>query len=102
MFAPPRKKYKNSLRKYPKGFNRKRCLNLPKFIGQRSIIESVNFSLKKKQITTLSCKKEYMKKREFAWHAILYNIRMNINNKSNSIGRATELKINFFLLIIKI
>ena len=103
MFAPPRKKWKNSLRKYPKGPNRKRCLNLPEFMGQRSIIESVNFSLKKKQITALSCKKEFMKKREFAWHAVLYNIRMRINNKkSNSVGKATELKINFFLLRIEI
>ncbi len=103
MFAPPRKKWKTSLRKYPRGANRKRCLNLPEFIGQRSIVESINFSLKKKQITSLSCKKEYMKRREFAWHAILYNIRMSINNKKgNSVGKATELKINFFLFKIKI
>lgn len=102
MFAPPRKKWKTSLRKYPRGANRKRCLNLPEFIGQRSIVESVNFSLKKKQITALSCKKEYMKKREFAWHAVLYNIRMIINNKNgNSVGKATELEINFFLLKIE-
>jgi len=103
MFAPPRKRWKTSLRKYPRGANRKRCLNLPEFIGQRSIVESVNFSLKKKQITALSCKKEYMKKREFAWHAVLYNIRMIINNKKgNSVGKATELGVDFFLLKIKI
>ncbi|MHA1500121.1 MAG: transposase [Promethearchaeota archaeon] len=103
MYAPPRKKWKTSLRKYPRGANRKRCLNLPEFMGQRSIVESVNFSLKKKQITALSCKKEYMKKREFAWHAILYNIRIIINNKKgNSVGEATELGISFFLLKIEI
>jgi len=103
MFAPPRKKWKNSLRKYPRGTNRKRCLNLPEFMGQRSIVESVNFSLKKKQITSLSCKKNHLKKREFAWHAVLYNIRMIINNKKdNSVGKATELKVDFFLLNIKI
>lgn len=92
MYAPPRKKWKTSIRKYPRGSNRKRCLNLPEFMGQRSIVESINFSLKKKQISNLTSRKEDMKQREFAWHAILYNLRVIINRKKfNSVGKATEL-----------
>lgn len=104
MFAPLRKMdrrgYKN---KRPKGRFRRECMNLPDFMGQRSIVESVNFSLKKKQITALSCKKENLKKREFGWHAILYNIRMRIiNKKENLVGEATRFEKNFFLLKIEI
>lgn len=103
MYAPVRKICKTSTRKRPKGRYRRGCLELPEFMGQRSIVESVNFSLKKKQINALSSKKGYLKKREFAWHAILYNIRMIINKKKdNSVSKATELDQSFFLFIIKI
>ena len=33
------------------------------------------------QIIALTCKKEDLKKREFGWHAILYNLRMIIKKK---------------------
>jgi len=67
MFAPLRKMDKRGFKnKKPRGIYRRKCMKLPEFMGQRSIVESVNFSLKKKQITALSCKKEYLKKREFA------------------------------------
>ena len=103
MYAPPRKQYKNSLRKKPKGRYRRECLEPPKYKGQRSIVESVNFSLKKKQITALTCKKEYLKRREFAWHAILYNIRMIIKNKEeNLVGKATRFDRTFFLIKLEI
>ena len=102
MYAPVRKMCKSNKIK-PRGRFRKECLNLPDFMGQRSIIESINFSLKSKQITALRSKKKDMKQKEFGWHMILYNIRMNINNKgNNSVGKATELKVNFFLLKIEI
>lgn len=42
LFAPVRK----SSRKRPKGFYQQQCVELPDFIGQRSIVESVNSSLK--------------------------------------------------------
>ena len=103
MYAPVRKRCKTSLRKKPKGKFRRECIQLPKFIGQRSIIEAVNFSLKTKQITALRSKKKNMKQKEFGWHMILYNIRMNINNKKfNSVGKATELNLKFFLFKIEI
>ena len=103
MYAPVRKMCKTSLKKKPKGRFRRESVELPEFMGQRSIIEAVNFSLKIKQITALRSKKKDMKQREFGWHMILYNIRMNINNKeSNSVGKATELMVNFFLLKIEI
>ena len=103
MYAPVRKRDKRSIKTRPGGFYRRKCVELPEFMGQRSIVESINFSLKKKQITALTCKKEHMKKREFAWHAVLYNIRMIVNSKkNNSVGRATELDKNFFLFVIDI
>lgn len=78
LYAPVRRRNKRSLRKRPKGRYRRECMKLPSYIGERSIVESVNFSLKKKQIPYLNSKKEYMGKREFAWHMIVYNIRMNL------------------------
>ena len=81
LFAPVRKTNKKSLkRKKPKGIYRRQCVNLPEFMGQRSIIESVNFSLKQKQIYSLKSKKVFMKQREFGWHVIWYNLRMNLKN----------------------
>ena len=41
----------------------------------RSINETVNSVLKRKQIHFLRSKKCVMKKREFGWNVILYNIR---------------------------
>lgn len=102
MYAPVRKMCKSNKIK-PKGRFRKECVELPEFMGQRSIVESINFSLKSKQITALRSKKKDMKQKEFGWHVILYNLRMNINNKgNNSVGKATELGVNFFLLKIEI
>ncbi len=69
MYAPVRK----SSRKIPKGLNRRRCakgnLNYP----QRNIIEAINFSLKSR-FRALKCKLHFMKKREFAWKLITYNL----------------------------
>jgi hypothetical protein len=102
MYAPVRKMCK-SLKIKPRGRFRKGCLNLPDFMGQRSIIEAINFSLKSKQITALRSKNKDMKQKEFGWHVILYNIRMNISNKEgNSVGEANKLGVNFFLLKIEI
>lgn len=100
MYAPVRKMCKTSLKQKPKGTYRRLCMKLPEYMGQRSIVESVNYSLKKKQICTLTAKKEVMKRREFAWHAILYNIRMITNKKKeNLVGKATRLDKNFFLFM---
>ena len=100
LYAPVRKKSKKGLiRKRPKGFYRRKCIELPEFMGQRSIIESVNFSLKRKQIVALTCRKEHLKKREFAWHVIFYNLRMIIKEK-NKVLNVTEQ--NFIFCLIEI
>lgn len=70
LFAPARNKSKK-----PKGLNRRKCKTLPSYMGQRSLVETVNSILKRVQITALRSKKAFMKKRELAWHVILYNMK---------------------------
>ena len=96
LFAPVRKMSKKALRnKKPKGIYRRQCIELPDFMGQRSIVESVNYSLKQKQIQSLRAKKVFMKQREFGWHIIWYNLRMNLKN-------STQKEVNFFIFQIEI
>ena len=95
LFAPVRK----SGRKRPKGRYRQRCVTLPNFMGQRSIVEAVNASIKRKQIECLRSKKNHMKKKEFAWHMIVYNIRRNIEL---SIDGEFQEEVTFYFLIILI
>src|SRR3989344_5858308 len=65
--------------KMPKGFYRRQCKkNPPEDKGMRSIVESVNFVLKKTQITSLRSKKHFMRERELGWQIILYNIKRKI------------------------
>jgi len=74
LYAPVRKRNKRSLRKFPKGRFRKQCLKLPNFMGQRSIIECINAVLKRRFLNCLRSKKSFMKKREFGWCMIVYNL----------------------------
>lgn len=57
------------------GKNRQRCSNGHKDYYQRNIVESINFSLKSRY-NTLRSKLHYMKKREFGWKVITYNLEM--------------------------
>jgi hypothetical protein len=98
LFAPVRKRNKRSLKQRPKGKYRRECLILPEFMGQRSIIESINHSLKQKQINYLRSKKVFMKQREFGWQVICYNLRMELKNSSSS----NKSNLNFFILIFRI
>ena len=99
LYAPVRKTNKKSSKhKKPKGKYRRECLELPDFMGQRSIIESINSSLKQKQIHALSSKIDYMKQREFGWNVAWYNVRMELKNSDLSIQQ----NLNFFILQIKI
>lgn len=96
-YAPVRKMDKTgSKNKRPKGKHRRECLELPDFMGMRSINETVNSVLKKTQINSLKSKKSFMKKREFGWHVILYNIKRKIKVSSN------EEKQTFIFWLIKI
>jgi len=75
-YAPVRKMNKRAYKnKRPGGFYRRKCIKLPDFYGMRWMNETVNSVLKRTQIHALKAKKSYMKKREFGWHVILYNIK---------------------------
>jgi hypothetical protein len=82
-YAPVRDRNKRSLMKRPKGRYRRECVELPDFYGMRWINETVNSVLKRTQINSLRSKKHFMKKREFAWQVILYNIKRKIKLSSS-------------------
>ena len=83
-YAPVRKTNKRSSKnKKPKGKYRRECVNLPEFFGMRWMNETINSVLKRTQIHALKSRKSYMKKREFGWHVILYNIKRKIKVSSN-------------------
>ena len=82
-YAPARKTNKrSSKKKKPKGEYRRECLQLPEFYGMRWINETINSNLKRTQIHSLKSKKAFMKKREFGWHVILYNMKRKIKVSS--------------------
>lgn len=70
LYAPVR----NSPRKVPKGFYRKKCVNGDPDYGKRNSIESTIKVFKQTIIGELRSKKHYMKKREIAWGVLVYNI----------------------------
>ncbi len=79
MFAPVR----DFKVKKPKGKNRKRCSLGHKKYHQRNIVESINFSLKSR-FRFLRNKLHYMKKREFGWKIITYNLE-KLSKRVNSL-----------------
>ena len=97
LYAPVRKMNKRSLLKRPKGKYRRQCVNLPDFMGQRSIIEAINAVLKRRFLNSLRSKKDYMKKREFAWTMIVYNL----DRKLRDINNERQDEITFFILLLR-
>ncbi|MBR9703369.1 transposase [Candidatus Woesearchaeota archaeon] len=79
LFAPVRK----SPRKRPRGRERRRCSAGHEQYHQRNIVESINFSLKSR-FRSLRAKKHYMKKREFAWKLVTYNLE-KLSQGANSL-----------------
>lgn len=59
--------------KRPKGRFRRQCVSGHEKYYQRNIVESVNFSLKSR-FRSLRSKLHFMKKREFAWKLVTYNL----------------------------
>jgi len=99
LFAPVRKMNKVSNKKRPGGRYRRECLQLPKFMGRRSLVETINSVLKRKQISSLRSKKKYMKQREFAWHVVLYNLNRRIILSSNRDYQSLIFCLIFILVI---
>ena len=96
LYAPVRK----SSRKFPRGWFRRQCLELPDFMGKRSIVECINAVLKRRFINNLRSKKSYMKKREFAWSMIVYNLTIRIDNEENCLDGEQKEVQSFFILIL--
>ena len=78
MYAPTRDFHV----KKPSGKHRRRCALGHEKYFQRNIVESINFSLKSR-FRSLRSKLHYMKKREFAWQIIIYNLeKLSQNSKT--------------------
>jgi len=70
MYAPVRK----STRKRPKGWFRRRCVEKDPEYSMRNIVENTFKVFKQVRVSALRSKKAVMKKREIAWHVIIYNL----------------------------
>ena len=69
LYAPVRK----SSRRFPKGWNRRKCMEKHPKYNQRSKVESI-FSVIKKRFGPLRARSHFMKKREMAMRMIVYNM----------------------------
>jgi hypothetical protein len=78
LYAPVRK----SSRRFPKGWNRRRCIEKHPKYNQRSLVEST-FSVIKKRFSPLRAKLHFMKKREMAMRMIVYNMERMIKIVKN-------------------
>jgi len=67
----------------PKGVHRRRCSQGLDNYHQRNIVESINFSLKSR-FRSLRSKLHYMKKREFGWKIITYDLE-KLSQRVNSL-----------------
>ena len=78
-YSPVRKMHKwGSKTKRPKGFYRRKCLEIPDDYNMRNINETVNSVLKRTQIHFLRSKKDSMKEKEFGWQVVCYNLKRKI------------------------
>jgi hypothetical protein len=99
-FISPPKEYKgkcrhNNMKRRRKEENYK--ANKYAYI-RRPIVESVISSIKRVQDPKLRSQLPYMKKREMAWHVLLYNIRMNV--KFDYSSGSAQAQINYFFVLI--
>jgi hypothetical protein len=92
-YAPIRKMHKwGSKNKKPRGFYRRKCLEVPNYYNMRNINETVNSVLKRTQIHFLRSKKDDTKEKEFGWQVVLYNIKRKI-----TVSRGNESQTFFWL-----
>lgn len=82
--------------KRPKGPFRRQCLSRHEKYYQRNIVESVNFSLKSR-FRSLRSKLHFMKKREFAWKLVTYNLE-KLSAFLQLIKKVLFAKANYYLL----
>ena len=78
-YAPLRKMDKRGYKdQKPKGFYRRKCMEINPSYNMRNINETVNSVLKRTQIHFLRSKKDSMKEKEFGWQVTWYNIKRKI------------------------
>ena len=98
-YAPVREMNKRAFkRKRPTGFYRRQCVNLPDFMGMRSINETVNSVLKRTQIHYLRSRTFIMREKEFGWNIVLYNIKRTIKVSSEKSNQTFFIQIYLFVL----
>jgi hypothetical protein len=98
-YAPVRDMDRRAFKsKKPKGFYRRKCIELPEFFGMRWINETVNSVLKRTQIHYLRSKESFMRKREFGWNVILYNIKRRIKISSGKSNQTFFVQVCLFVL----
>mgnify|MGYP001610773039 CR=1 FL=1 len=66
--------------------------------NRRPIVESIISSIKRVQDPKLRSQLSYMKKRQMAWHVLLYNIRMNVKFDNNS--GYVQAQIDYFFVMV--
>ena len=71
LFAPLRK----SSRKTPKGYFRKKCVQKQAQYGMRNKVESTFHALKAVHVSALKSRLHFNKKKEMAWHIMVYNLK---------------------------
>ena len=78
-YAPLRKMDKRGYKNQkPKGFYRRKCIEVPEDYNMRNINETVNSVLKRTQIPFLRSKKDSRKEKEFGWQVAWYNLKRKI------------------------
>jgi hypothetical protein len=98
-YAPVRKMDKRGYKNQkPGGFYRRQCVKEPEYYGMRWINETVNSVLKRTQIHYLRSKKPFMRKREFGWNAILYNIKRKIKIQCRGTTKTFFIQVSGFVL----
>ncbi|MFQ5620788.1 MAG: transposase [Candidatus Nanoarchaeia archaeon] len=79
LFAPVRNKGSKV-----RGKNRRRCTTGHENYNKRSTIESVNHAFKARRCSALRSKQHHMKKRELAWHILIYNLEIILKLPKNA------------------
>lgn len=82
----------------PKGFYRRKCMEIHKDYNMRNINETVNSVLKRTQIHFLRSKNDLMKEREFGWQVVWYNIKRKIKFSLGNEGQTFFCVISISIL----
>jgi len=98
-YSPVRKMDKRGYKdQKPKGFYRRKCLEIPEDYNMRNINETVNSVLKRTQIHFLRSKKDDTKEKEFGWQVVWYNIKRKIIISKGNGSQTFFIQFDLFVL----